>query len=67
MNHPQRQFLQYLRHGGWVKVSDLPDAPRKIVKLLNLGWIKRSDSGSEVFFRITHAGLKELKKPVPLR
>jgi hypothetical protein len=67
MNHPQRQFLQYLRHGGWVKVSDLPDAPRKIVKLMGLGWIERNGSGSEVSFRITDAGLEELKKPIPLR
>jgi hypothetical protein len=30
MNHPQRQFLNYLRHGDWVKVSALPEAPRVI-------------------------------------
>jgi len=64
---PSAPILQYLRHGGWVKVSDLPDAPRKIVKLMGLGWIERNGSGSEVSFRITDAGLEELKKPIPLR
>jgi hypothetical protein len=67
MNHPQRQFLQYLRHGGWVKVSALPDAPKVVVKLMDLGWIERSGSGPEVSFRITDAGLEALKKPIPLR
>ena len=67
MNHPQRQFLQHLRHGGWVKKSALPDSPKKIVKLIGLGWIERSGSRSEVSFRITEAGLEALKKPIPLR
>jgi hypothetical protein len=67
MNHTQRQFLQYLRHGGWVKMNSLPDAPKKISKLMGLGWIERSGSGSDVSFRITDAGLEALKKPIPLR
>ena len=67
MNHAQRQFLQHLRHGSWVKMSTLPDAPKKIIKLISLGWIERSGSGSEVSFRITDAGLEALKKPIPLR
>jgi predicted MarR family transcription regulator len=67
MNHTQRQFLQYLRHGGWVKVSALPDAPKVIVKLMGLGWIERTGNGSEVSFRITDRGLEALKKPIPLR
>ena len=28
MNHHHRQFMQYLRAGGWVKVTALPPAPR---------------------------------------
>jgi hypothetical protein len=67
MNHPQRQFLQYLRHGSWVKVSALPDTPKVIVKLMNLCWIERTGSAPEVSFRITEAGLEALKKPIPLR
>jgi hypothetical protein len=55
--------LQYLRHGGWVKMNTLPDAPKKISKLMGLGWIERSGSGSDVSFRITDAGLEALKKP----
>ena len=67
MNHRQRQFLQPLRHGGWVKVSALPDSPKVIVKLIGLGWIERRGSGSDVSFRITELGLEALKKPIPLR
>lgn len=67
MNHPQRQFLNYLRHADWVKVSALPEAPRVIVKLMGLGWIERTGSGAAVSFRITEAGLDALKKPVPVR
>jgi hypothetical protein len=67
MNHPQRQFLQYLRHGGWVNVSDLPHAPKKIMKLMGLGWLERRGRGPEACFRITDAGLEALKKPIPLR
>jgi hypothetical protein len=67
MNHPQRQFLNYLRQGDWVKLSALPEAPRVIVKLMGLGWIERIGSGSTVSFRITEVGLDALKKPVPVR
>ena len=67
MNHRHRQFLQYLRHGGWVKVSALPDAPKVIVTLMGLGWVERRESGPEVFYRITDTGLEALKKPVPFR
>jgi hypothetical protein len=44
MNHYQRQFMQYLRGGDWVKVATLPHSPSVKVKLVGLGWIERRGS-----------------------
>jgi hypothetical protein len=67
MNHHQRQFLQYLRGGGWVKVADVPDGPRVKPKLIELGWIIQRGVGPDAAFRITDLGLEELKAPIRMR
>jgi hypothetical protein len=67
MNHHQRQFLQYLRGGGWVKLTALPHGPRVKLKLLELGWIERRGSGSDISLRITDLGLEALRAPIPTK
>ena len=67
MNYYQRNFMQYLRSGSWVRVSALPDSPNTKAKLVKLGWVEQRGHGPEVCYRITEIGLAELKAPVPLR
>jgi hypothetical protein len=67
MNQHHRQFMQYLRAGGWVKVTALPPAPRVKVKLLALGWIERRGTGSDISYRITDLVLSALTTPVSLK
>jgi hypothetical protein len=56
-NHRERQFMQYLRGAGWVKLSALPDAPGLIKKLLAKGWIEQRTDESRVCYRLTEVGL----------
>ena len=67
MNYYQRNFMQYLRGGGWVGVSALPDSPNTKANLLRLGWVEQRGRGPEVCYRITETGLAALKEPIPLR
>ena len=56
-NHRERQLMQYLRGGGWVKASTLPPGPRLIEGLLLKGWIEQQDVAGEIYYRMTEAGL----------
>ena len=65
-NHPERQFMQYLRGAGWIKARLLP--PSTLVEsLLRKGWIEQQQQGpkNETYFRLTEKGLEAKKSPVP--
>ena len=64
-NHRERQFLQFLRGGGWVKAGVAPAGARLIENLLAKGWIeKRGTTANEVSYRLTDKGLAAKKMPV---
>jgi hypothetical protein len=66
-NHHERQFMQRLRAGGWVKASVAPGGPRLIENLLAKGWIeKRGITASELSYRLTDKGLAAKKAPIPI-
>lgn len=66
-NHRERQIMQYLRNGGWVKASVLPAGTRLIEGLLKKGWIEQqtltADDG--VYYRITEQGLASKTARIP--
>ena len=62
--HPQRQFMQYLRTGAWVRAIDLPDRPKVVARLVKNGWIERNGEGKNTSFRITMSGLAAKTAPV---
>jgi len=64
--HRERQFLQHLRSGGWVKASTAPAGARLIETLLAKGWIERGGLGNESSYRITDQGLAAKKVRVPI-
>ena len=41
-NHPERQFMQYLRGAGWIKARLLP-ASTLVESLLRKGWMNSND------------------------
>jgi hypothetical protein len=51
-NHLQRQVMQYLRAGGWVKGASIPSSPKVIEGLLSKAWIERRGAGSDLCYRI---------------
>lgn len=67
IRHPQRQFMQYLRHGKWMRAASLPPAQKTIAKLLDRGWIECCGSGNDLAYRITASGLAAKAAPMQLR
>jgi DNA-binding PadR family transcriptional regulator len=67
-NHHERQFMQRLRGGGWVKASALPSSPGLVQKLLQKGWIEttKSEPKNVVLYRLTEKGLEAKKLPIPI-
>jgi hypothetical protein len=65
-NHRERQVMQYLRAGGWIKAGSMPSSPKVIEGLLNKAWIERCGAGSDLCYRITDKGLLAKKLPVRL-
>jgi hypothetical protein len=66
-NHREREFMQHLRAGGWVKAIMIPrGGPILIEKLLNKGWIEKCGDGRELAYRITEEGLAAKKAPVKI-
>ena len=63
-SHRERQVMQNLSVGGWVKASMLPPSPTVISNLLDKGWIERQGSGSQLAYRITATGVAAKKAPV---
>ncbi len=64
--HPQRQFMQYLRTGAWVRAIDLPDRPKVVARLISNGWIERDGEGRGTSYRITMSGLAAKTAPVQI-
>ena len=67
-NHRERQIMQYLRNGGWVKASVLPAGTRLIEGLLKKGWIEQQTltANDEVCYRITEEGLASKTARIPI-
>jgi len=67
-NHPERQFMQYLRGQRWVKGKTFPPG-QLAANLQKKGWIEQQLQGpkNETFYRITDVGLAALKAPVPIK
>jgi hypothetical protein len=65
-NHPERQFMEYLRGKGWVKETALPSS-RLVVSLQKKGWIEQQRQNNEALYRMTDVGLAALKAPVPIQ
>ena len=67
-NHRERQIMQYLRNGGWVKASVLPAGTRLIEGLLAKGWIEQQTrpAGDETCYRITEEGLASKTALIPI-
>ncbi|WP_028134707.1 hypothetical protein [Bradyrhizobium japonicum] len=59
MNIHHLQFLWYLRNGGWINESMLPD--RRVIKatLLANGWVESRCGQQGIEYRITDLGLDE--------
>jgi hypothetical protein len=64
--HRERQLMQHLRGGGWVKASVAPAGAKLIENLLAKGWIERRGLGNELSYRITDEGLAAKKAQVPI-
>jgi hypothetical protein len=64
--HRERQFMQHLRGGGWVKASVAPAGEHLIKNLLAKGWIERRGFGNELSYRLTDEGLAAKKMQVPI-
>ena len=65
-SHRERQLMQHVSGGGWVKASMLPPSPTVISNLLDKGWIERQGSGAELAYRITATGVAAKKAPVQI-
>jgi hypothetical protein len=63
-NRRERQIMQYLRAGSWVRAVSMPSSPKVIEDLLGKAWIDRRGSGSDLCYRITAKGLAAKKLPV---
>lgn len=67
-NHRERQIMQHLRNGGWVKASVLPAGARLIEGLLTKGWIEQQTltDDKELYYRITEEGLASKTARIPI-
>ena len=63
-NHHERQMMQQLRGGGWVKASELPETSITLTRLLEKRWIERKGFGKETVFRLTDKGLAAKTAPI---
>jgi DNA-binding PadR family transcriptional regulator len=65
-HHRERQLMQHLRAGAWVKATAVTGGPILIANLLKKGWIERRGTGAQLYYRITEKGLAAKKLPVPI-
>jgi DNA-binding PadR family transcriptional regulator len=61
--HRERQIMQHLRGGAWVKAFTL-ESPTTIENLLAKGWIESRGTGHEKAYRLTSKGLEAKKAPL---
>jgi hypothetical protein len=59
----QRQFLEHLQSGDWIKAASVPPSPRVVAKLLANGWIEQRLRGSDLAYRMTIAGFIAKGRP----
>jgi hypothetical protein len=66
-SHRERQFMQRLRGGGWVKASVAPAGAKLTENLVAEGWVeKRGLAATEITCRLTDRGLAAKKAAVPI-
>jgi hypothetical protein len=66
-SHHERQFMQRLRGGGWVKASVAPAGAKLTENLVAKGWIEKRDlAATEISYRLTDTGLAAKKAAVPI-
>jgi hypothetical protein len=65
--HHERQFMEHLLGGGWIKAGSLPPSARLIENPLNKGWIEQQKQGpkNETYFRLREKGLEAKRALVP--
>jgi hypothetical protein len=62
----ERQFMQHLRTGGWVKASAVPAGTKLVGRLLAKGWIERRGTANDIHCRLTDKGLAAKMAPVTI-
>jgi len=67
INQRERQFMQHLRGGRWIRAGQLPESPKVMENLLKSGLIESGHVEGDKVYRITSAGLAAKTKPVKLR
>jgi hypothetical protein len=65
-NHRERQIMQYLRNGGWVRAGALPGGTRLLDGLLEKGWIEQGMLAGDICFRMTATGLDAKRARIPI-
>src|ERR1700694_5347790 len=64
--HRERQFMQHLRGGGWVKASAAPAGELLIINLLAKGWIeRRGQTPNSTRLRVRVAICRSSRSPRP--
>ncbi len=63
-NHNERQLLQQLESGGWLKAVTMPSSPAFVDKLLLKGWIEKGIIDGRLCYRITDEGRAAKKVPI---
>ena len=63
----ERQFMQHLRGGQWMRKGQLPESPKVLDTLLRNGLVERNEVQGETLYRITSAGFAAKTRPMKLR
>jgi hypothetical protein len=68
-NQRERQVMQRLRGGDWLKAIELPMGQRLFKTLLDKEWIVQESRGPDrvIFVRLTEKGLAAKITPIPAR
>jgi hypothetical protein len=68
-SHRERQIMEYLRSGEWKLLRHLPVAAgqRLLKTMLGKGWIEQRGEGPACEIKITDAGSKAVRAPIPMR
>ncbi|KRR12477.1 hypothetical protein CQ10_39700 [Bradyrhizobium valentinum] len=64
--HRERQVMQRLRGGAWIKAFTLANSPKTIQNLLAKGWIEGRGTAGELAYRLTDKGLEAKRAPVQI-